>query len=257
VKIGLCTIAFARRALDDVLAMAAEDGFDGVEIWGKEPHAGAYDQVALSATRNQAQSLGIEICCFGSYMMPLEQAATDLVALSEEGLKITHELGAPMVRIWAPYVTPDQLPPDQYDLAVVEIRDFCGKAAELGIVVVIEFHDSTIAERSEDLLRLIDDVAASNLKAHWQPSFRADAENLYESLENLIPNLAHVHAQNFRASYGNRTQLADGDVDYRKVVGMLKEAGYDGYIQVEFVGKEKPDEWARRDCNFLKELVTR
>ena len=72
-----------------------------------------------------------------------------------------------------------------------------------------------------------------------------------------MPHLAHVHAQNFRGSYQQRTYLSDGDVDYRKVVGMLKDAGYDGYIQVEFVGKEELDEWVKRDCNFLQKLVTR
>ena len=37
-KIGLCTIAFSELPLEEVLDIAAESRFDGVEIWGKAPH---------------------------------------------------------------------------------------------------------------------------------------------------------------------------------------------------------------------------
>jgi len=254
-KIGLCTIAFSKRPIGDVLALAADAGFDGVEVWGKEGHIGAGDTQTVSRIREAAKAHGLAVHCFGSYMTPLDPPIPELFPLTDNGLRIAHDLGAPMVRIWAPYVKPDQLPSDQYDPAVADIRAFCAKAAELGITVVVEFHDNTIVERSEGLLRLIDDVGAANLKAHWQPSFRADAEGFYESLENLLPHLAHVHAQNFRGSYENRTQLADGDVDYRRVVGMLGDAGYEGAIEVEFVGGDNPEDWARRDCEFLKKIA--
>ena len=37
-KIGLCTIAFSELPLEEVLNISEEYSFDGVEIWGKEPH---------------------------------------------------------------------------------------------------------------------------------------------------------------------------------------------------------------------------
>ena len=105
------------------------------------------------------------------------------------------------------------------------------------------------------MLRLLRDVGSPNLGANWQPSFRADAENFYDSLERLLPHVVNVHAQNFRGSYQQRTYLSDGDVDYRRVVRMLADSGYDGYIEIEFVGEEKPEEWLRRDYEFLREIV--
>jgi sugar phosphate isomerase/epimerase len=43
-KLGLCRIAFRETSLEDVLDIAADYGFDGVEIWGQAPHIPpAYD----------------------------------------------------------------------------------------------------------------------------------------------------------------------------------------------------------------------
>ena len=37
-KLGLCTIAFRDRPLEEVISIADDYGFDGIEIWGQEPH---------------------------------------------------------------------------------------------------------------------------------------------------------------------------------------------------------------------------
>ena len=43
-KLGLCTIAFRYRPLEEVISIATDYGFDGIEILGQEPHMPAtYD----------------------------------------------------------------------------------------------------------------------------------------------------------------------------------------------------------------------
>jgi sugar phosphate isomerase/epimerase len=37
-KLGLCTIAFREKPLEDMIDIAADYGFDGIEIWGQTPH---------------------------------------------------------------------------------------------------------------------------------------------------------------------------------------------------------------------------
>ena len=37
-KLGLCTIAFQEKPLEEVIDIAADHGFDGIELWGKPPH---------------------------------------------------------------------------------------------------------------------------------------------------------------------------------------------------------------------------
>lgn len=35
--VGVCTIAFKQKPIDDVLSLAAAAGADGVELWGQPP----------------------------------------------------------------------------------------------------------------------------------------------------------------------------------------------------------------------------
>lgn len=254
-KVGLCTIAFSTRPLEEVLALAADIGFDGVEIWGKEPHMKADpDGAYASEVRALAESQGIEINSFGSYMTPLTPKIPERTPL-DDNLAITRALGASIMRIWAPHAKPEQIPSSEYERAAAELRQFSAMAQRSGIVLGVEFHDNTIVETSEGMLRLLGDVNSPNLRAYWQPSFRAGAEDFYDSLERLLPHVVNVHAQNFRGAYQRRTYLSDGDVDYRRVVRMLADSGYDGYIEIEFVGAEEPEEWVRRDYEFLREIA--
>ena len=71
-KVGLCTIAFRERSLEDVISIASDYGFDGVEIWGKPPHMpDEYDAEYVEKVRNLVNSKGLEVTAFGSYVHPL------------------------------------------------------------------------------------------------------------------------------------------------------------------------------------------
>ena len=71
-KVGLCTIAFRERSLEDVISIASDYGFDGVEIWGKPPHMPEeYDVKYIEKVRNLVSSKGLEVTAFGSYVHPL------------------------------------------------------------------------------------------------------------------------------------------------------------------------------------------
>lgn len=253
-KVGLCTIAFRELRLKDVLRMAEEIGFDGVEIWGKEPHMpNRYDGAYVAEMRDLAASLGLEVNSFGSYLSPLTPGFEEL---KDDTIKIAAGLKARMMRIWGPYGKPGSLVPEEYARAVRQIGDLCKCARDQDLTVAFEFHDNCITETSTAMLKMIEDVGAPNLKTYWQPSFREDAEDFCGSLTRLLPHLVNVHAQNFAASYKERTLLSEGRVDYRRVVSILGEAGYDGYLELEFVGQEgHPVEWARKDYEFLRKLT--
>ena len=149
-KVGLCTIAFSTRPLEGVLALAADIGFDGVEIWGKEPHMKADPDGAYAGeARALAESQGLEINSFGSYMTPLTPSIPGLTPLGEDGLAITRALGASIMRIWAPHAKPEQFPSGEYERAAAELRQFSAMAQRSKIVLSIEFHDNTIVETSD------------------------------------------------------------------------------------------------------------
>ena len=71
-KLGLCTIAFQEKPLEEVIDIAADHGFDGIEVWGKPPHLPAdYDESYVKNIKEMAQRKGLAISAFGSYVDPL------------------------------------------------------------------------------------------------------------------------------------------------------------------------------------------
>ena len=71
-KLGLCTIAFRDRPLEEVISIADDYGFDGIEIWGQEPHMPAtYDSEYIERVRKLIEGRDLEVSAYGSYVNPL------------------------------------------------------------------------------------------------------------------------------------------------------------------------------------------
>ena len=63
-----------------------------------------------------------------------------------------------------------------------------------------------------------------------------------------------MHAQNANAD-GQGCAIADGVVDYEKIVQKLADVGYDGYIEIEFLHGEDKLEALQRDRDYLASLI--
>ena len=59
----------------------------------------------------------------------------------------------------------------------------------------------------------------------------------YAEMARFLPDLAVLHAK----VYAGGGMLVTADLDYGRIAGMLKEAGFSGYISIEFEGKAHPD----------------
>ena len=67
--------------------------------------------------------------------------------------------------------------------------------------------------------------------------------------------MATVHAQNYEAAGQNaRSLISGGYVDYRAVVRELSAAGFDGFLEVEFVRESDPEAALMADAAFLRTL---
>jgi len=97
---------------------------------------------------------------------------------------------------------------------------------------------------------------------------------VYEIIGHFAPHCKHTHAKNIKYpptlreveremgyKYGEYVSpLPDGDIDHRRVVAMLKYAGYDRdlCLEDESLGRFPREEWAsvlKRDADFFREIV--
>ena len=114
----------------------------------------------------------------------------------------------------------------------------------------METHSRNLTDTVTGTLRLIELVGRPNLKVIFQPStFHPDE---LVALEALAPHTVHVHATNSRD--GKASTLSEGDMDYRIILGRLRERSFDGFVSVEWFG-EDPAGAARREAKFLRSLA--
>lgn len=259
-KVALCTIAFRERLLEYSLDLACECGFDGVEIWGREPHISeVFDASRVAAARKMVAERGLEIAVFGSY---LRFGATQPEELTlRDMLQIGAGLEAPIIRVWASDVSSAQADARLWARTVAEARDAACAAAKMGMKLAVEMHSNTLADTGASARRLVEEVGHPALGLNYQASPRLDEEDALERLELALPDVFHLHAQNYVPLNGaldkvERVGLGEGAIDYAPLVKRLRANGYDGYLAVEFCPSNHVDKRAaiKADCDYLRSL---
>ena len=251
-KLGLCTIAFQNKPLEEVIDIAADHGFDGIELWGKPPHLPVdYGENYAQNVKEMAQRKGLEISAFGSYVNPLMQLHQKHF---EEAFKIARDLGTDLVRIWSGGGASKSIAPADRRLILFRLVSITQWANFRNIRIALEMHNNQYTDSVATILETIEEVKLPALKTYYQPIARSDADEPHAAAEKLAPHIANVHAQNFDES-GQACPIADGVVDYTRIVETLKNAGYNGYLEVEFVHGDNKLEALQRDRDYLASLI--
>jgi sugar phosphate isomerase/epimerase len=121
--------------------------------------------------------------------------------------------------------------------------------------MAMECHANVMTDSIAGILRLIEGVKPGALRVYYQPYNWEGADSPEKLAEEIGPYVACVHAQNFDAGY-QRAFIEEGIVDYSRIVPILKDKGFDGYLAVEFTAGEGSIEDLQRDYETLKRLVT-
>ena len=253
-KTGLCTIAFRDRQLDTVLDLAAQNGFDGVEIWGKPDHIPEiYDSSHNERVAGAARTRGLEVSQFGSYANPTsDRFQAEMV----DSLRIARDLGTDKIRVWAGDTGSAEADSQQWETAISGFRIFSDRASDAGFILVIEMHSNRLTDSAEGCLRLLEEVGRSNLRLNFQPMFDHNNSRVMEEVGKVAPYVTTVHAQNVvQVGETCRGLISEGVVDYPAAIEELRKAGFDGYVEVEFVREDDPEEALKADAKFLKSLV--
>ena len=251
-KLGLCTIAFQEKPLEEVIDIAADYGFDGIELWGKPPHLPEdYDESYAKNVREMAQRKGLVISAFGSYVDPLMHLHQKHF---EEAFKIAHDLGTDLVRIWSGGGASRSITTTDKRLILFRLVSITQWANFRNIQLGLEMHNNHLTDSVATILETIEQVRLPALKTYYQPLARSDADEPHAAAEKLAPHIANVHAQNFDET-GKACPIADGIVDYTRIVEILKNANYDGYLEVEFVHGDNKLEALQRDRDYLASLI--
>lgn len=252
-KTALCTIAFKDRPFEDVLDLAVRAGFDGVEPWGKPDHMPAeYNAEVNRRIARAIRERGLEVSQYGSYINPFSGGFEREMA---EGLDTASDLGANRIRVWAGSCGSDEATDEDWQKAIFGFRRFADRAADRGVSLVLEMHLGYLCDTAGGCMRLVEGVDRPNFLLNFQPMYTDSASRVIAVARQVAPHVETVHAQNYAAPGRNaRSLVSAGYVDYRAVVRELSAAGFDGYLEVEFVREDDPEAALMADAAFLRTL---
>ena len=249
----------------DAVSKAKEMGFDAIEF--TDLMKGTLDEQLSYAKeiKAKADEVGIEISAYtigaNLYQGSDEKNAAEIERLKGQ-LRVAKELGAPVMRHDVCYreKTEDgKLTSFGKMLPTIAkgAREVTEYAATLGIKTCTENH-GFIAQDMDRVEALFNAVDHENYGLLIDVgNFACADEDSVKAVSRLAPYAFHVHAKDFKiypfgekapdgirsfTSRGCKTlagcAIGDGDIPTRQCIAILKRAGYDSYLTVEYEGSE-------------------
>jgi D-psicose/D-tagatose/L-ribulose 3-epimerase len=233
------------RPEEALLARIREWGFDGVE-----PFISPDEPADIPRLRTVLDDLGLERTTCGVLPRDANLVSADPAtrARGVEFLKRcidrTADLGARLIcgPIYAGLgvMTGRRRTEDEWNWAVAGLRVAAEHAGRQDVTLSLEplnRFETYFLNTLEDAARLVRDVGAPNVKIHFD-TFHANIEERdpAATLGSVAKHLGHVHI-----SENDRGIPGTGHNDWRGVLSVLKEIGYDGWLTIESFAQPEPD----------------
>jgi sugar phosphate isomerase/epimerase len=233
--------------LEGFVDECARIGLDGVELTAYYfPNT---ERAALHTLKRYCYLRGLDICgtAVGSnFTQPDPERRAQQVAMTKEWIDHSVELGAPGIRVFAGPVPEGVAEREAMTWAIECLRECIGYAAERGVVVALENHGGVTA-RAGQVLEL-----EAALQSPWF-GLNLDCGNFHEDPYDEIRRVARL-AVTAHAKVSTRTPTGVEPVDYARVRAILEEAGYRGYLNIEY--EEKDEDAATAVPRFASHLAS-
>ena len=257
-KTAICAYSF-RRALGDgslsyldLVDLAVEHGIDGIDstvYWFPREDLSGF----LAAFRRKAYLAAVELpsIAIRSDLCRPDARAQDMeVAWLQHWVDVSHELGSSHIRVFGGNV-PQGSSEDEAAKWVAEILKRAGDyAAGKGVVLGLENHGG-ITSRAERIIQIVEATDHPNVGINLDTgNFRS---NPYQQIEMCLPYAVNSQFKvDIRDEQGNHTPS-----DWDRIVSMFADAGYRGYMALEYEAAEDPFAAVPRHLARLRDLAAK
>jgi L-ribulose-5-phosphate 3-epimerase len=242
----------ALRDIEKCIDLAGEWGFDGVEILHRqmENESNAY----LQRLKQRAFANGIDLCGFSTHqgwVSPDAEVRKQNTKHTVHCIEMSYALGIPTMRVntgrWGTSASFDELmanrgiepvlsgyTEEQAFGWVIEGLSECLPAAErCGVALGLENHWG-LGRTAAGVMRIVRAINSPWLKTTLDTG--NFLEDPYDQLEIMAADAVLVQAKTY---FGGGLWYTL-ELDYPRIASMLKKHKYNGYVSLEFEGKEDP-----------------
>lgn len=266
----------------DCIAKAKEMGFDAIDFTDviTPDKSQSLEQQIITAKelRAEADRVGMEIYAYtiGACLYQDTPAALDAEVQRLKGrLDVAHILGASVMRHDVCYRLGKTGNSRSFDLMLPTIAEGTRRVTEyaqtLGIKTCSENH-GFIAQDSDRVERLFNAVNHENYGILVDiGNFVCVDEDPASAVSRLAPYAIHVHLKDMLVrsqptgsccnatrgcNYFGGTVVGEGDVPVKQCLRILKAAGYDGFLTLEYEGAEDCISGISRGLENAKKLLS-
>ena len=238
-----------KLSLADFIDDCAKFGLEGTELTSYYFPQDA-DDAYLRQLKLQAFRLGLDIsgtAVGNDFCHPQGPEREKQIALVKTWVDRAEILGAPVIRIFSGNAKKGQTEAEAHKLAVAGMEECCEYAGNHGVVLALENHGG-LTTTIEGLLALVRDVKSPWFAVNLDTgNFRSS--DPYADLAKLAPYAMNVQVKVSMQPAGGDKEKAD----FKRLAKILREAGYRGYIVLEFEEPEEPREACPRYLDEIRQ----
>lgn len=231
--------------------LAADLGFDAVEPTSYYFPAEADDAYFARWKRHAfLQGMDVSGTAIGNnFCLPAGPKRDEQIALTKKWIDLAASIGAPVIRTFAGSVPKDATEDAALGWVVECYNEVLPHAEARGVVLAVENHGG-ITATPEQLLRIVEAIDHRNFGVNLDTAnFRT--EDPYASLAMLAPYAVNVQVKTEIHPQGRPTEEAD----LARIVDLLRDALYSGYVVIEYEAKEDVISAMPRYARKLRQLL--
>lgn len=245
------------------IAAAKEIGLDAIEFIDLAPTDGMTEEEYAVALREEAKRLGMTINAYtisANLFGETPEAVAAEIARVKKKVDIAALLGASVLRHDVAWGLTGKGTGRSFDAMLPTLaaaaREITEYAATKGIRTCTENH-GYLAQDSDRVERLVNAVGHDNYGLLVDMgNFACADEDSAIAVSRVAPYAVHAHAKDFvkrtfaqgpipggcfqsrGCNYLRGVAVGTGDIPVKQCIAILKRAGYDGYLSIEYEGYE-------------------
>ena len=255
--------------IEKVIDEAASLGLEGIDVLHRQMES--EDNSYLQKLKKHAFVNGIAMTCLSihqGFVTPDKEELKKHVDHTNNCIELAYKMGIPCLRLntgrWNTIKSFDDLmknrgiepilsgytEDDGYKWCVDGIQQCLKKAEECGVLLALENHWG-LGSTPEGMIRIQDTVNSPWLGLLMDTG--NFLEDPYDKLKMIAPRASFVQAKTY---YGGG-EWYSLELDYDKIVKILKDVNYHGYISIEFEGKEEAKSGVRKSVELLRKALAK
>lgn len=240
------------RSIETCIDKAAEWGFDGVEIL--EMQMTDTSNGALQKLKQRAFVNGLDLCGFSTHqgwVSPDSEKRKENTEKTINSIELAYKLGIPTMRVntgrWGTSKNFDALmanrgieptlkgytEEDGFKWVIDGLQECLPTAEKCGVTLGLENHWG-LGRTWQGVMKIVNAISSPWLKTTLDTG--NFLEDPYDRLEKMADDAVLVQAKTY---YGGGMWYTL-DLDYPRIAKLLRKHNFNGYVSLEFEGKENP-----------------